>query len=208
MSSLIKAGIIRRNKNQPSQQDIRYEMRFMDEIHLRDIMDLQGIIIHSLSDKEIFRTHSPDYFKDHFKMENSTVGTFTNDGLIAYSILYFPGEKEDNFGADINLPRDELNKVVHLATIAVHPAYRGNSLQSMMQGIHQALKVKFDLRLRYIMHKSLSCPTIIGPEEVRIKSSDTEGQINLLNCGFLGFGLVELPDGFEVSYARARTLMA
>ena len=48
MSSLIKAGIIKRNKNQPSQQDIRYEMRFIDESHLRDIMGLQEIIIHSL----------------------------------------------------------------------------------------------------------------------------------------------------------------
>jgi hypothetical protein len=234
--------MVERDKNQPSQQDVGYEMRFMDGSHLRDIMKLQDIIIQSLADKEIFRTHSPDYFKDHFQMENSIIGTFTNDGLIAYSVLYFPGEREDNFGVDINLPQDELNKVVHLATVAVHPAYRGNSLQSMMQGINleiarkmdyehaccmvspknrpslqnmfshgliiKALKVKFDWRLRYIMHKSLSCPTIIGPEEVWIKSSDTEGQINLLNRGFLGFGLVELPDGFEVSYARARALMA
>lgn len=74
--------------------------------------------------------------------------------------------------------------------------------------IIKALKVKFDWRLRYIMHKKLSCPSIIGPEEFRIKSSDIEGQIGLLQLGFLGFRLVELPDGFEVSYARAWTLMA
>jgi len=242
MSSLINVGTIKRNKDQPSQQDMRYEMRFMDESHLRDIMGLQEIITHSLADIEIFITLSPDYFKDHFQKENSTIGTFTNDGLIAYCVLYFPGESEDNFGADINLPRDELNKVVHLATVAVHPFYRGNSLQSRMQGIHlevaqrmgykhaccmvspknrhslqnifshgliiKALKVKFDWRLRYIMHKNLSCPSIIGPEEVRIKSSDTEGQIGLLNRGFLGFRLVELPNGFEVSYGRAWTSMA
>ncbi len=171
-------------------------------------------------------------------MENSTIGTFTKEGLIAYSVLYFPGEREDNFGVDINLPQDELNKVVHLATVAVHPSYRGNSLQSMMQGIHleaaqrigyehaccmvspknrhslqnifshgliiKALKIKFEWRLRYIMHKSLSCPTIIGPEEVWIKSSDTEGQIDLLSRGLMGFRLVEQPDGFDVAYGRAR----
>lgn len=242
MSSLINAGKIKRNKDQPLQQDMPYEMRFMDDSYLRDIMGLQEIIIHSLADKEIFRTHPPDYFKDHFQMENSTIGTFTRDGLIAYSVLYFPGEREDNFGADINLARDELNKVVHLATVAVHPDYRGNSLQSRMQGIHlevarrmgydhaccmvspknrpslqnifshgliiKALKLKFDSRLRYIMHKNLSCPSIIGPEEIRIKSSDIEGQISLLKRGFLGFRLVELPDGFEVSYGRAWISMA
>jgi len=236
MSSSIKAGIIKRNKNQPSQLDMQYEMRFMDESNLRDIMVLQEIIVHSLADKEIFRTHSSDYFQDHFQIENSTVGVFTEDGLVAYSILYFPGEREDNFGSDINLPHDELTKVVHLATVAVHPAYRGNSLQSLMHGIHlevvkrmgyehvccmvspknkpslqnilshgliiKALKLKFDLRLRYIMHKNLTSPSIIGPEEIRISSSDIEGQINLLKRGFLGFRLVELSDGFEVSYGR------
>lgn len=236
MSSKINAGIIKRNRGRPSQEDVRYEIRFMDEGHLKDIMDLQDLIIHSLVDKEIFRTHSIDYFRDHFQMENSTIGTFTKDGLIAYSVLYFPGEGEDNFGVDINIPQEELNKVAHLATVAVHPEYRGNSLQSMMQGIHlevakgmgyehaccmispknrpslqnifshgliiKALKVKFGWRLRYIMHKSLSHPTIIGIEEVRIKSSDIEGQMNLLSRGFMGFRLVELPDGFEIAYGR------
>ncbi|MDD4163186.1 MAG: hypothetical protein PHW87_11980 [Methanothrix sp.] len=211
-------------------------MRFMDESHLMDIMKLQDLIIHSLEDREIYRTHSPDYFKDHFQMENSIIGTFTNDGLIAYSVLYFPGEKEDNFGVDISLHSDELDKVVHMATVAVHPAYRGNSLQRMMQGIHlevamgmgyehaccmvspknrpslqnifshgliiKALKVKFDHRLRYIMHKNLTCSRIIFPEEFRIKSSDVEGQVGLLNRGYLGFRMIELPDGFAVSYGR------
>jgi len=237
MSSMIKAGIVRRNKNLPSQQDVGYEMRFMDESHLKDIMKLQDTIIHSLADKEIFRTHSRNYFKEHFQMENSTIGAFTNEGLIAYSVLYFPGEKEDNFGTDINLPRDELKRVVHLATVAVHPAYRGNSLQSMMQGVHieiarkmdfehaccmvspknrpslqnifshgliiKALKIKFGWRLRYIMHKNLQRPNMVGPEEVRINSSDIQGQINLLNRGLLGFRLVELPEGFEVSYGKS-----
>ncbi|WP_348304948.1 hypothetical protein [Methanothrix sp.] len=68
-------------------------------------------------------------------MENSIIGVFTNDGLIAYSVLYFPGDRKDSFGIDIGLERDELDKVVHLATVAVHLA-RGNSLQKLMQGIH------------------------------------------------------------------------
>ncbi len=237
MSSLIKAGIIKRNKNLPSQQNIGYEMRFMDESHLKDIMRLQDIIIHSLADKEIFRTHSTDYFKEHFQIRNSTIGAFTDEGLIAYSVLYFPGEREDNFGTDINIPRDELRRVVHLATVAVHPAYRGNSLQSMMQGVHieiaqkmdyehaccmvspknrpslqnmfshgliiKALKIKFGWRLRYIMHKNLQRPNMVGPEEVRINGSNIEGQINLLNRGLHGFRLIKLAEGFDVSYGRA-----
>jgi hypothetical protein len=236
MCSSIEAGRIKRNKGSSLQDEVSYEMRFMDNSNLKEIVDLQDIIIQNLSDKEIFRTHSIDYFKDHFSVENAVIGIFTEDGLIAYNILYFPGDGEDNFGADVNLPIGELDRVVHLATVAVHPSYRGNSLQSKMQGAHlkviqkmgfdhvccmvspknrpslqnifshgliiKALKIKFGWRLRYIMHKSLSRPSIIGPEEVRIKSSDIEGQIDLLNRGFLGFGLVELPEGFEVSYGK------
>ena len=236
MSSLIKAGMIKKNRDLSTQQNMSYVMSFIDESYLMDIVELQEIIIHSLRDKEIFRTHPPDYFLDHFQMENSTIGTFTSDGLIAYSILYFPGDKEDSFGIDIRLARDELDKVVHLATVAVHPAYRGNSLQKLMQSIHlkmakqlgyehaccmvspknrpslqnifshgltiKALKVKFDNRLRYIMHKNLSCPRMDCCEEFRIKSSDVEAQIGLLKMGYQGFRMIDTLEGFTVSYGR------
>jgi hypothetical protein len=114
---------------------MRYEMRFMNEGCLKDILSLQETISHTLDDKEIFRTNCMDYFRNHLQIEKSTAGVFKNDGLVAYRVLYFPGEREDNFGSDINLPSDELGEVVHLATVAVHPAYRGNSLQSTMQRI-------------------------------------------------------------------------
>jgi len=32
----------------------------------------------------------------------------------------FPEEIEDNYGADVNLPIDDLSRVVHLAKVAVH----------------------------------------------------------------------------------------
>ena len=236
MSSLIRVGVINRNRNSNMQQDMQYEMGFLEENHLMDIVKLQDIISHSLADKEIFRTHSPDYFVNHFQTKNSIIGTFTEDGLIAYSILYFPGDREDNFGVDISLHRDELDKVVHMASVAVHPAYRGNSLQRIMQGIHlevakemgyehaccmvspknpsslmnifshgliiKALKLKFDQRLRYIMHKHLKDPDILYPEEFRINSSDVEGQVGLLNRGYIGFRMNELTKGFSISYGR------
>ena len=85
MYSPIKAGMIKRNKNLPSQQNMRYEMIFMDERQLMDIVKLQDFIIQSLTDKEIFRTHPADYFRNHLQTENSVIGTFTNEGLIAYS---------------------------------------------------------------------------------------------------------------------------
>jgi ribosomal protein S18 acetylase RimI-like enzyme len=236
MSSVIEAGSIKKNKGSVLQEDVCYEMRFMDENDLMDMMALQEIIVHNLSDKEIFRTHTTDYFKDHFKVENSVIGIFTDDGLIAYNVLYFPGMDGDNFGTDIGLPNDELNKVVHLETVAVHPSFRGNSLQRRMEGVHlrtiqemgyehvccmvspknrpsiqnilsnglviKALKIKFGWRLRYIMHKNLLHPIAIGPEEIRINGLNIEGQVDLLKKGFLGFQMIKLADGFEISYGK------
>jgi hypothetical protein len=201
------------------------------------MMDLQKMVIHHLADKEIFRTHSADYFLEHLQKEKRTIDVFCHDELIAYNILSFPGYGKDNFGLDINLPKEDLPNVVHLATIAVHPDFRGNSLQSKMQNAHlrmmadlgynyvccmvspknrpslqnilsqgliiKALKIKFQWRLRYILHKNLLEPHSIGHDVVRMDSKDIPGQINLLNQGFRGFHLSSLSDGFEIHYAKS-----
>jgi len=68
-----------------------------------------------------------------------------------------------------------------------------------------ALKVKFGCRLRYIMHKNLLCANILGPEVIRIDSSNIDDQVALLNSGFLGFQMVRVSEGFEVVYGRECT---
>ena len=133
---MIEAGIIKKNKGSPEEEDAVFEIRYMDEDNLDEMMALQEVIIQNLADKEIFRTHSIDYFKNLFQVEKAAIGAFTEEGLIACSVLKFPEEIEDNFGADVNLPVDDLSRVVHIAKVAVHPAFRGNSLQRKLQGIH------------------------------------------------------------------------
>ncbi len=242
MCSEIEVGRITKNRGTPLQRGMSYEMRFIDESYLKDILDLQETIVRKLTDKEIFRARSPDQLSHLFQKECSFIGIFTDEGLIAYNGIDFPVFGEDNFGSDVSLPEEELDKVAHLATVAVHPDYRGNSLQKRMQSIHlraiqdmgfehvccmvspknraslqnifscglaiKALKIKFGWRLRYIMHRSLSRPGAIGPEEVRVRSSDIQGQIDLLGRGLLGYQMVVLPDGFEISYGRASTSAA
>jgi ribosomal protein S18 acetylase RimI-like enzyme len=236
MGPRIEDGWITKNRGSRLSEDVHYQMEFIDESSLMDMMELQEIIVQNLSDKEIFRTHSMSYFREHFQVENSVIGVFTRDGLVAYNVLYFPGLDSDNFGIDINLPKEELDKVVHLETVAVHPAYRGNLLQRKMEAVHlniirdmgyehvcctvspknhpslqnifsngfviEALKIKFGGRLRYIMHRNLSHPSAIGPEEFRIESSNIDGQIDLLKRGLLGFRMLKLSAGFMISYGR------
>lgn len=55
----------------------------------------------------------------------------------AFSIL-FPGLKEFNYGHDLGLDEETLLRVVHMDTIVVHPAYRGQGLQrKLMQEAEQ-----------------------------------------------------------------------
>ena len=77
---MIDAGIIKKNKGSPQEEDAVFEIRYMDADHLDEMMSLQEVIIQNLADKEIFRTHSIDYFKNLFQVEKAAIGAFTEEG--------------------------------------------------------------------------------------------------------------------------------
>jgi len=91
----------KKNKGSPEEEDAVFGIRYLDEDHLEEMMSLQDVIVQNLEDKEIFRTHSIDYFKDLFQVEKAAIGASTEEGLIVCSILQFPEEIEDNYGADV-----------------------------------------------------------------------------------------------------------
>jgi ribosomal protein S18 acetylase RimI-like enzyme len=244
--SLIEKGMLRKNKGMPSQKDAVYEMIFLDNSQCQKIAELQETIFQALPDREIFNTHPIEYFGCLFDTGRSAVGVLTEDGLVAYSLIYIPekGVSQDgseNLGRDISLPEKELWMVAHLQAAVVHPVYRGNSLQRRMAGHHidvlrnmgfchvlctispknpvslgnalsrgfaiKGLKRKFEGWWRYIMYKNILCPITSGPDEVWIHGSDIEGQINLIDKGFMGCRMKMLQGGFEIAYCRDPALM-
>ncbi|OPY54148.1 MAG: hypothetical protein A4E49_01193 [Methanosaeta sp. PtaU1.Bin112] len=55
------------------------------------------------------------------------------------------------------------------------------------------------------MHKDLrSHPYVPGPDGIIMESSVISGQTGLLNQGFYGFRLRDLPEGFEISYGKSQ----
>lgn len=236
MSSLIEKGWIKRNKGSPSEEHVGYEMRFVDGTALKDVVNLQQTVAMNLPDPEIFRPHPVEDFGAFFRMEGSVIGVFTEEGLIAYSIIHLPGEGEENLGKDIAIPAEEQKSLAHLQATVVHPIYRGNSLQRRMAGAHlkvikdlgsehvcctispknpaslrsilscgfvvKGLKIKFGWMLRYIMYKNILRPLAIGPEEVWMRSSEIQRQMDLLKGGFLGFKMARLSEGYEICYGR------
>jgi GNAT superfamily N-acetyltransferase len=135
--SLIATGRIEKRKMGKPHEEVGYQMKFLDVDSIDDLIKLQEIMVQALPDKEIFRPTTTEEFRDLLALQRSVIGVLTEDGLIAYNIVCFPGKNGDNFGADIGLAPEELEKVAHLKAVVVHPAYRGNQLQRRLAENHQ-----------------------------------------------------------------------
>ncbi len=175
---MIRIGRLIKNKGQPLERDVNYEMDFLDEGRLHELIGLQNTIVRGLPDPEIFWTHPIDYFKEIFKVERSVIGVSTEDGLIAYSLIYVPREFKSqegcgNLGRDIDLSEEGLMKAAHLQATVVHPDYRGNSLQRRMARQH--LEV-----LKKMGYEHIFC-TVSPKNPVSLR--------NLMLCGFVIRGL-------------------
>ena len=57
---------------------------------------------------------------------------FREEQLAAVFSILFPGLNSYNYGYDLGFGQEELLKVVHMDTAAVHPDFRGHGLQGRM----------------------------------------------------------------------------
>lgn len=68
-------------------------------------------------------------------MERDAMGIWlAEDGarIAAVFCVVYPGMEKFNLGYDLNFGEEDLNRVVHMDTAAVHPDYRGQGLQQRM----------------------------------------------------------------------------
>ena len=113
-------------------EELSYEMALLDESHLSLAMDLQQRIVDEINDPIFYDPVILDNMKKRFRAEGRIIGTFIRRRLVALLVMHFPSRVEDNFGKDIDLPPHELKRVAHLASMLVHPDYRGNALAYRM----------------------------------------------------------------------------
>jgi ribosomal protein S18 acetylase RimI-like enzyme len=132
---------IRKHKGLPSQEIMSSEMQFLREIHLEDVLILQDLVARSLSSAEILRLHSREFFEEALRAERSGLGVFTREGLVAFSLICHP-PRERNLGSEVGLNEEELCRAAHLQVVAVHPAYRGNSMQRILAERHLQVLVE------------------------------------------------------------------
>lgn len=171
--SLIETGLIKRVQGRPEKRSKVYEMRFLSNAALEDILNLQELIASNLPSLEIFRLHDKEFFLELFKIDRSVMGIIADGTLIAYSLIHIPGRSQENLGKDVSLPDEELNKVAHLQAVVVHPNYRGNGLQRRLGRVQ--LKVVEDMGCEHV------CCTVSPKNPISLR--------NILSNGFVIKGL-------------------
>lgn len=148
MNVIVETGTI---KNREDGGYYPFEMCLLEENNIEEILNFQHEVLSTLENSEVCVYLSEFEVREILNGLGIMVGIYVNNTLAAYGTSLFPGEREDNLGRDINLTDEELMKVAHLESVAVHPAYRGNSLQ--MKIAHYLIKkVNEDGRCNYLMN--------------------------------------------------------
>lgn len=86
-----------------------------------------------MSNQEWLYLDPPELVRE--RMADGTMGLWLavdGDRLAAVFDILYPGLDSCNYGYDLNFSENELLRVVHMDTSAVHPDYRGQGLQSRM----------------------------------------------------------------------------
>lgn len=130
MREIIDSGTLKRTVV----LDEEYEMNFLDESNIDEIIDLQNEVVSYLKNPEIFAMDSREFILNEVldRDKGRAIGVFAGNRLIAFRTVSFPGMSQSNLGRELGLPEDELEHVVHLEATVVHPEYRGNRLQAKM----------------------------------------------------------------------------
>jgi ribosomal protein S18 acetylase RimI-like enzyme len=131
MNAIIEVGYLKK-RDHSHDSTVKYVIKFLKEDNLKDIINLQEIILRNLSDPTLYEPASIELFKERLVNEKSVIGVEAEDGLIAFGIIQIPGDIEDNLGNDIGINKTDLYKVAHIQFIVVHPYYRGNLLQKKL----------------------------------------------------------------------------
>ncbi|GAB6107581.1 hypothetical protein [Fusibacter bizertensis] len=109
-----------------------YTMRLVDATEINEVMDLQHKVYEGLPNKQVLYKDTKFEMLDDLNNGAMIIGVYNSEErLISYRYISFPGYSKKNLGKDIHLDISELDKVVHLETTLVSPDYRGNRLQSL-----------------------------------------------------------------------------
>jgi len=83
----------------------------------------------SLTDPTTLRLDTAAFFRDHLGERGCIIGVFQQRRMIAYGVLGFPDRRDDDWGRDVRLPDDEVERLAYLDGASVDAGWRGCGLQ-------------------------------------------------------------------------------
>lgn len=147
-----------------------YKMYLLDESDLDALVQLQDVVVKDLEKDSLYNSFAPSDLAELLGAKGVTIGAVVDEQLIAFCAILFPGLEDNNLGWDLELPQEELSEVAHLELVAVHPQYRGNSLQEKMtlKVVEEAKKIR---TIRYL------CETAAPTNYPSVKSTLKAGLV-------------------------------
>ena len=109
-----------------------FEICLLQPQHLEEVWALQELVVETLSAPAPYHPDPKDLLAQCLGPRGQAVGTFVDGRLVGFRSVFYPGDRPDNLGLDIQLTGPDLDRVAHLERAAVNPAYRGNRLQIRM----------------------------------------------------------------------------
>lgn len=140
----------KKGESSSESKEVSYEMKLLRTDQLDMVMKLQQKVYDQIGDEEVFQLTTKEEFEIRAQQKGRIIGVFAEEELIAFLALYFPGKEEpENLGRDVNLDRDELDKVAYFESLAVDARFRGNHLQDKMQ--QEAYDLALEMGYRHLM---------------------------------------------------------
>ncbi|RYG72478.1 N-acetyltransferase [Lentibacillus lipolyticus] len=110
-----------------------YNVRMLNRSDLADILQLQANVEASLTQPEQLQALTPEEFEFILSGNGFMIGTFVEQALIGFRAMLVPSvDDPEHLGTDAGLHAQDFPKLIHSEISVVHPAYRGNGLQTYM----------------------------------------------------------------------------
>jgi hypothetical protein len=176
MSTVLANGFLKKKTLGRRNRAQAYQIMLLNERYLPSMMALQLMILKCLQRPDLVQPFTAHFMRRHLGTQGLALGVFVQNRLVGFRNIYFPDalEKQWNLGTDLGLGSDELNQVVNLQMVCVHPQFRGNRLALRMN------RIALDLIRRNGTHHHV-CATVSPYNVWNIPI--------LLECGFRIAGL-------------------
>lgn len=109
-------------------QDVFIRRAKMEDV--RDLVRMMEEAAEAVTDWDWFVADDADMIEAHIEKEGVILIACVDGKKAGFFIVRFPGTAEDNLGKDIGI--SDLEKVAHMESTAVLPAYRGRGVMAKL----------------------------------------------------------------------------